>query len=74
MTIDQCIAKVIAAFDEAKPTLMHKARQSLLEHGDPTAEEMENHLRWYEQWLQEDLAAHLVRVRAWLSRGGQTLQ
>ncbi len=73
--IDQCIANATAFFeDEAKPVMRAKARAFLLALGDATAEEMEDFMQFWEQRWQADWDKQVVRLRAWLSRNGATLQ
>ena len=74
MTIDECMAKAIAHFDEIVADGMKKAAEVITTHGDPTPEEYEAFMHSQAQQLEEWRANQIVRLRSWLERGGAPLQ
>ena len=73
MTIEDCMAKAAAAFDEAIDTAMRDGVRLAFDHG-ATEEEIESFRVWYGHMLANSRATNLIDVRAWLERGGSTLQ
>ena len=74
MTLDEYMLKAHAALDEAYAHALKQGIASLSEHGEPTEEERQAFISWYEQLLETDRANNLTKLRSWLEREGKTLQ